>query len=398
MAPSSLTVEPKTAVSEKQRQHQYEQRSKNLRWWASFALLAFAMVAGCDMTCRFLITPDALHQPNRSWFWWSMRALKAVGPHPDIALCGSSLMVATVTDSDATFYNRPKDQVLERRCLFLEQLLQEKTGKRPRTVSFAIGGEMASDAYGITSVALQKQYKPKMIVWGVAPRDLIDRTFTNPNQSGISQGVSALAGNRDVFGRLSFWDKIERGCDKISFIYGHRQEIVAIQHALCKQLFAACGWTNLDTNQLPNELKGEVYKNFPDDEGVCNWVNVPTKQFHFTNNMKEYRTRYNPFNEGLYQEQVSFMQQTLSYCHDNGIKVLLVNMPITELNMSALAPGVYTRYLNDVKTAANRYSIEFVDLNDHKMFPQSDFVDTVHMNGFGAIKFWRQLVNDHWPS
>jgi hypothetical protein len=91
------------------------------------------------------------------------------------------------------------------------------------------------------------------------------------------------------------------------------------------------------------------------------------------------------------------VQRTLANCHDNGIHVLLVNMPITELNMSALAPGVYERYSRDIQAAAQKSGAQFMDLNDHKQFPRTDFVDTVHMNGYGAIKFWR-LITNRWPS
>jgi hypothetical protein len=213
-------------------------------------------------------------------------------------------MVATVVDSDATFFHRPKDQLLERRCLLLEQLLQEKTGTHPRTISFAIGGEMASDAYGIASVILKDQYKPRTIVWGIAPRDLVDRTFINPNESGIAQYVSKAAGRADVFGGLSFWDKVERALDKVSYIYGNRDAGEALQTNCVKGLLAACGWQKLETDSIPDPLKKYAYASFPEDEGIDNWVNVPTETVNFNNNLKEYHERYTPFNNGLYETQL----------------------------------------------------------------------------------------------
>jgi hypothetical protein len=158
-------------------------------------------------------------------------------------------------------------------------------------------------------------------------------------------------------------------------------------------------WTDhSESNQMPRELKKYAFESCPEDEGVLNWVNMPTKEpVPFTDNTAEYKTRYNPFNAGLYETQRRFFERTLAYCHDNQIEMLLVNMPITQHNVAAMPPGMYQRYLSDVTTAAHKYGVQFVDLNDPTVFQQSDFVDTVHMSGFGALKFWRLLMA-HWPA
>src|SRR5262249_17296577 len=76
----------------------------------SYALLALMLFFAIDNGSRYFLKLNVFSQPNQTWAWWAVKALRETG-RPDVAIMGSSLMVATVVDTDATYKNRLLGQV-----------------------------------------------------------------------------------------------------------------------------------------------------------------------------------------------------------------------------------------------------------------------------------------------
>lgn len=156
------------------------------------AALAFFFVV--DLAVRFQIHPDPYSLPQRSFIWWAVHDYKQLKQVPDIVLFGSSLMLATVNEGDAAHYNKLIDSATHHRSLYLEELLKDKQDKPVSTFSFAIGGQMASDAYAIAANFITPKFKPQLIIWGIAPRDLLDSAFPGAITSDTAQYMNKIAG------------------------------------------------------------------------------------------------------------------------------------------------------------------------------------------------------------
>jgi len=370
---------------------------RRLAWIASFTLLAFLLVLALDASLRATVKIDPYRQSNRSWVWWSVKALRN-GPPPDVVICGSSLVVATVDETDATYLKHVVDQILHWRCEYLEHCLQQRTGQPVHTADLAMGGQMVSDVYSLAKVMLQGRYKPKMIVWGIAPRDFVDATFNNPNSSETVRYMTKVAGREMFDTGHSFWDRVERSFDKAFWTYGNRDQVVFLQHRLLKAMLHSLGWKNLEENNLPQPLRQYVTENLPEDEGIDHWGVVPYyKGLPFSDNRGEYHTRYNPFKPSIYQFQLRYFDKMLAFCRDNHIQLMLVNMPLMQANMALMPAGMYERYSQDTSRIAQKYGITVLDLNKPGLFPDQDYRDSVHMNGLGGQKFW-QILLQHWPA
>ncbi|MBY0358071.1 MAG: hypothetical protein K2W82_08730 [Candidatus Obscuribacterales bacterium] len=344
---------------------------------------------------------SAYNSPNRSWVWWAVRDFHQSTEKPDVVLLGSSLMMAALHNGDATYLNLPQNVAVHHRSSLLEELWQNQSGNKIRTFAFAIGGQMVSDAYALTSTLLVGQKKPKLLVYGIAPRDFMDNTLTSPASTETFRYMSRLGGLKDVAwqSRPTFWEQVEYGLACVSPIYEHRLDFVYLQHhyvqALLKHL---TGFQNPDEVHTPFVVRRQALLELPEDQGINDLMVMPDKEYKYDDNSAEYRMRYRAFKPKLFEVQVAFLERLLRYCQTEGIELCLVNMPLTVDNVKLMPPGFYDSYKQRVLGLTNKYQARFIDLNDTAIFSKTDFADSVHMNGNGGVKFFRALSTKIAPA
>lgn len=357
--------------------------------YVSYVLLAAAFLIVADVVSRFAFQPDRYESPNRSWAYWAVRGINEQKQAPDVAILGSSLVLAAVHDGDATYYNKKIDAVLHHNSGYLEKQLAQRLGAPVKTASLAIGGQMASDAYALTTNILVGEKKPKAIVWGIAPRDFVDSTFTEPRNSETIHFLNRVAGKQVLDGRFNLWNNLEYYVAFVSDIYTKRGSFVCVQQKGIKSLLTCLGiGDDLEVIGAPQELQLIAMHELPEDNGLGAWNVHPYTASNqvWTDNSAEYRMRYTPFKPQVLETQLAYLDKLLSYARDNGIAVTLVNMPLTKENLSILPTGVYEKYLAGVTQAARAQGADMLDLNDPKLFHKEDFSDYVHLNGLGAAK------------
>jgi hypothetical protein len=151
-------------------------RSSLFRLPFSYALAGILAFTALDLTNHLLNKPDLYGAANKSWIWWAVKNYREKPTTPDTVLMGSSLIIALQNDGDATFYHENLDAVKHYKSRYLEEKAKSYLHKTISTASFAIGGQTASDAYAIFATMLSGNSAPKSLIWGVAPRDFVDRT------------------------------------------------------------------------------------------------------------------------------------------------------------------------------------------------------------------------------
>lgn len=368
--------------------------------WALIAFLVFDLFFRCTYSGWHL---DPYNSPNRSWVWWAVRDFRTSSEKPDIVLMGSSLMMAALHNGDATYLDLPQNVAFHHRSALLEDLWRKQKGGEVKTFAFAVGGQMASDAYALTSTLLVGDKKPRALVYGVAPRDFMDNTLTSPASTETFRYMSRLGGLKDVAwsARTSFWEQLEYGLSCLSAVYDHRLDFVYLQHhymqSILKRLF---GFRNLDEVHTLFALRRQALLELPEDQGPNDLMIMPENknESKYTDNLDEYRMRYRAFKPKLFEMQLGFLERMLRHCREQGIAMSLVNMPLTEDNVKLMPPGFYDNYKQRVAGLVQKYQAEFVDLNDRALFAKADFADSVHMNGRGGIKFFRALSGKIQPS
>jgi hypothetical protein len=374
------------------------QKKSASKWLgASYALIALAAFVAVDVAARVFWHPDKYDSANRSWAYWAVKDFRQQNTAPDIVIFGSSLMLAVLNDGDSTYLNQPFDAVSHHRSFHLESLFASRQQAKVRTGSLAIGGQMASDVYSLSTTLLKDAYKPKLIIWGIAPRDLLDASFGDPRNSETVRFMNKLSANHNVLGlKKPFWSQVEDSLGDSIYVFGKRQDVLAKEiRAQRRALEQTTGMRDLDTVHTPMPVLKYAMANLPEDNGVRQWMVSPysVQSNKFSDNTEEYKRRYNPFTPSIFQTQASYLEKTLAFCREQHIAVVLVNMPLTAHNLSLLPDGAYQRYLTTVSDLAQKYGAQWQDFNKQGLFKPGEFADYVHLNGLGAMKFFDMLCD-----
>lgn len=393
MAPVAPLEAPKTTsyrstVSERSRSFQY----------LSYAFLAFVCVIALDVGARvsFPYWPiNHYDSPNRSWIYWSVRDFKAQPKAPDIVLMGSSLMLEALNTGDATYLHAPQTVTLHHTSYCLQDDIEKITGKKPSVFSFAIAGQMASDAYAITSTLLKDKSKPNTIVYGIAPRDFMDNTLTNVGSTETFRYLSRVGDLHSAFAASNppFWDTVDNSLSQISFLYEHRADFLCLQQQAIKNILNLFGKQDYDNYHVPFNLRKIAMVNLPEDV-ACNETQVNPygdPPVPYLDNLPEYKQRYAHMNNKMFKNQLLYLGKLLQFGKQQNIRIVLVNMPLTADNVSIMPTGFYDQYLQNVSTLASQNNAQLIDFNDPKLFNRGYFADSAHLNGLGGIRFFELL-------
>ena len=373
-------------------------RSKALL--SSFILLALLFFIALDLTarCTFKYWPiDHFNSPNRSWIWWAAQDFRAQKERPQIVLMGSSLMVMALHGGDATYLQIPQNNVLHHRSLLFEKLLDSVFHKRYSTFAFAIAGQMVSDAYSICSCCLDDPRKPDFIIYGIAPRDFMDNTLPNPASTETFKYLSRVSDLSKIAmrARPSIWDRFDYWVGGVSFLYAHRADLLYLQHHYARVIFSHLHFmADLDLANTPIALRKIAMMELPEDDATNEVFTGPYKATDkYLDNSSEYRSRYRQFNHKLFEEQRSYLSDMMNICDKRHMKLIVVNMPVTAGNVNLMPPGFYEQYLRTVTTMSFGHGDTFLDLNNPSVFTDDCFMDSVHLNGKGGVKFFEKLVS-----
>jgi|LakMenEpi03Aug12_release.lakeMendotaPanAssembly.Ray.scaffolds.fasta_scaffold171158_2 hypothetical protein len=374
--------------------------------YLSYGLLALAALVILDVGARLSYPywkSDKFDSPNKSWIWWAVSDFRKQPQTPDVVLLGSSLMLEALNTGDATYLHKPQNVSLHHTSSCLQDDLAAKLSYKPHTFSFAIAGQMASDAYAISSTILQGKDKPTTIVYGIAPRDFMDNTLTNVTTTETFRYLSRVGDLSKTIAaaRPSFFEVMDHWFEDVSFIYKHRVDLLCMQQHAAKTLLEQLGHRDLDRYKVPFELRRIALTDLLEDVAsnetmVCPYGDPPVP---YLDNLAEYRQRYAHMNAKMFKNQLGYLEQLLQYGKEQQINVVLVNMPLTADNVALMPPGFYKNYLAQVQDLSSKYNSRLFDMNLEGMFNRGYFADSAHLNGLGGMRFFEllseALVSNH---
>ncbi|MBI4533649.1 MAG: hypothetical protein HY711_06845, partial [Candidatus Melainabacteria bacterium] len=185
---------------------------------AVFLFLAINVAAYC---LRFSETQ--MHEyPEKTWSYWTIKGFVESHSCPDVVFLGSSLVLVPVAGADADYLNKRLDGSKHHRSIYFESTFRQDTGHAVKTFNLALPGEMPSDAYLITDFLLKGTKRPRMIIYGVGPRDFMDNLLPSPSATDPYRSLSRLADVRALTKRVvrdAFdWMNFELG--QLVYLYG----------------------------------------------------------------------------------------------------------------------------------------------------------------------------------
>lgn len=334
--------------------------------------------------------------PYHSWTSWAIDDFLTQKRRPQMVFMGSSLMLVPLSGVDADFLNAKLDGSEHHHSAYFEQEFAQVTGSKISTFNFALPGEMPSDAYLITDFLLTGKKRPNVIVYGVGPRDFMDNLLPSPAATDPFRFLSRFGSISNIASlTMPEWtERLNYELGQFVYLYGERPDI-------CRKWSVLIGSANDATltagvPEMPREIvHGMIpeYKPFQLERKEAFFRPITqTELASFVDNLSEYRKRYKTLNMRTFLTQMNFFGNTLQAARQAGTHVVVVAMPITDLNRELIPDAAWNLYRNNLKSIATTSGASFVDFSESACFNRKDFSDTVHLHARGGRKFMDLLI------
>lgn len=341
------------------------------------------------------VKPESLPSAH-TWTYWATKEFLAQQKAPDVVICGSSVLMHPIARVEAVHKNKNLDYVLDHQSTYFADKLGQAIGQKGLSCfSFALPGSMISDNFMVVRGLLTGPRKPSVIVLGLTLRDFIDSGVTCPGATPPFRYLKRYANIDDVvdLAMPQVWQRFDYWLGKLIYLNGKKmdlQTLLADQtknflEPIYKKHFAPCRLVEMDpTRNTASNLRGEI------EPGMM--IVGPHEAASYLDNTAEYRKRYKRNDPKMFEIQSTFLEKILSEAKENGVRVILVNVPVTEQNHTLMPPGAFQKYQDRAKELARKWGIEYFDPADNVQFIQADFYDSVHMNADGGKKLLDEFV------
>ncbi len=301
-----------------------------------------------------------------TWTTWAIRDFLARPKNPDIVFLGSSLMLVPLDGVDADYMGKTIDGAEHHQSLFFENHFKKYSGKSINSFNFALPGEMPSDAYLITRFLLQGKHAPKVLVYGVGPRDFMDNLLPSPSATDPFQYLSRFGDWSDHASLIvpDWQERLNLELSRLVYTYGQRSQLAldanrmadAVMDKVCPKPPSKI--TDLEVYALRRSIMPD-YRPFEVAPKTC--LFRPTTDANrpkFLDNIAEYQKRYKTLKTETFNGQMSFLGDILAIARERNIHVMLYAMPITDINRGLLSDTSWQLYRSRLRSIATASGAE----------------------------------------
>lgn len=342
------------------------------------------------------LDPQAI-QTNRTWAWW---AVKDYRENPaDVIMMGSSFIMNPTWQEEAVYRNKSVDLVVDHRTTYLEDAIKSRAPlsnpQNLRCFNFGLPGAMVSDQAMIVETMCQGSQKPKMAIFCVAPRDLMDCRFFNAGGSKHFRYLTNFTEDKQAK-ELAFMDIPGKFADWFSnslFFKNKANEIQTLRANAIKSVIqpylASLPPSPLD--QKSEEDRRSVFKRDEIEKGA--WLAHPNTPYWYVNSSPDCRMRYKHLNEQVFENQKIWLDKALKTCKERGVKAIVVNVPSSPEARDCMYPGIYDRHVEAVTTITKANDIPFYNLDPGWKHEKKDYTDWGHMGPQGGRKMLSAIAS-----
>ncbi|MBZ0187291.1 MAG: DUF1574 domain-containing protein, partial [Candidatus Obscuribacterales bacterium] len=313
-----------------------------------------------------------------------------------IVFLGSSLLVNPIGAVDADEKGANVDATRHHRSLYFEKQLKALIGRNISTYNFALPGAMPSDAYLITRFLLKGKKCPDLIIYGVAPRDLLENTLPNPSATDPFRYLSRLGDYSNKIDLIApdFLTRLNYEISRVCYPYGSREDIktssIRISNKLLEKVFPSSKDDSYSIHKRKQILP--EYHPYEIQEKEAFFKPSQDADLKFADNSQEYRFRYKHFKKDTFKSQLEFLHDTLAIAKARKIHCVLVAMPITRMNRDLIKSESWAAYKSGVEKVSTETGATFIDMQASDYFSKEDFADGVHLHSRGGKKFLALLA------
>ncbi|HMA37108.1 MAG TPA: hypothetical protein VKY74_21815 [Chloroflexia bacterium] len=282
-------------------------------------------------------------------------ALYHQAPRPDVLLLGSSRVQAGLSPS------------------LLMNRVQATLGRRPQILNLGLAGGTPQANYWLLKNAITADKQPALIIYGTSEYEF------NPYSPLLPDNYADELATLADYGQ-AFPDPLARIDAQLAYLLGRPWHLVRYRGTLHDTL------GDLVAPDDPAAPVDDAYGFLPLNHQM---TAIDVRQMRATYlGPRGYLRDYT-----VQGYQATRFEQLLALAQARGIRVAVINMPITTVHEHFLAPADYAAYRTYLQTTTARYGVPFVDYNNHALWQEpGDFADTHHLNRVGAKKL-SQLVS-----
>lgn len=305
---------------------------------------------------------------------------RALKEKPTVVLLGSSLVMFPFWSLD-----KSKDPVgvgdifHHHGSKELEKQMQAVGIANPHVFSFAVFGQMVSDAYIYVNEFLEKDKAPEYLIYGIAPRDFSDSDLSSPMTTNTFKRlirIENMAPYADLY-LPGLHDKLDFLMGRSCYFYSHRWRLQQEFNKFVEKVYVASGVhepeKKLDFSKAGFMMFGGLKERWESSE-------------------KEYARRYKNIADKDLSVQSGFLKRLIHKARSQGSKVIIVNMPLSDVNRRLLPPGFYSKFRANLALAANQPGVKLVDLGESTDFVHNDYWDTAHLGPSGGEKIVKHIL------
>ncbi|MBX9878563.1 MAG: DUF1574 family protein [Candidatus Obscuribacterales bacterium] len=324
-------------------------------------------------------------------------ALKSEAKNTRVLLVGSSLPMCAAACADYRNGNISLptvgyDLFTYPKAKYFESVLKDMVGKDLPVFNYSGNGCMVSDSYIVIEQAYKHGMKPKVVVLALAPRDFIDNLACATEKTSYYDFFEKLEKNRAKFNLTNFnaEETFNKTLADVWYYYKlkpdyHNLFCLGVSGALHRStdLYSATHRDPLQTEFTQVRLAAW---------GPPKLADITGDEEKKKKDLKVYDTSYNPVDTKRFGREREYLFKTLAFCRQHDILPIVVNMPRTKRNQAILPEWFQQDYMKALTDASAEYGCPFYDLNADPNFTESDFRDSVHLNGDGGLKVFNVLT------
>ncbi len=313
---------------------------------------------------------------------------------PELLVLGSSLPMEAIARYDAEYTGSFDDKNLDAVRIYtgaryLEHLIAEKTGTPITAFNLTCVACMASDAELILRRVIEAGRAPQIVIFGIGPRDFIDNLVPAVGKTPVCRLLSNRISLPEIFSEARSFDETrDLLVEQLVYVYKVRGDYKTMLTGwACDRLshpadlYEVNQLAKIKTWKLQAPEKNSAFKS------PC------TSKLSAYNDLSEWKERYQPANFKRFEKEKASFQKMLAACKKNGIRMIVVNMPITDENKNLIPEKLYSRYQQEICKMPLQFGDELLDLDASNAFQISDFYDSAHVNAQGGKKVQDVMVS-----
>ncbi len=243
-------------------------------------------------------------------------------------------------------------------------------------------------------------HHPQLIIYGTAPRDFMDSTLSDPTATEpfrylkrfVPLPEAALDFYRVNLNPLDYW------LQNVFYLYDHAldfqlafsRRLNSVLETLLPAPVNGVPFTSSDRLKLLPKYKALEFS----PGSLVNRPLVPesakvsqrSKKWQ-RDNTEDYIERYRRPNAESFNLQLKFLNRLFALCHEEKIELVLVNMPLSSVNINLLGRRRYENFSNIINCTCRLSSVKYIDLSNTVSFDNELFQDCAHLTGIGAKQF-----------